>query len=517
MNKKDTGSFYTPESLIKYMTSFIHTRICPSSILEPSAGDGRFVNELNAFHSKITLVESEKEKVDILRKKYGTNCDVYNSDFIAFSLQNTDTYDLIIGNPPYIPKKKVAKEQVDASEKLIDHFNLDKEVFQNLWVSFVLASIKSLSQQGAIFFVLPFEFLQVQYAEKLRLFLEERFNTIEIITFEDRVFQEIEQDICLVYMTNEVEAKPYIQYTTLTNPKKPVRLFQSKIMRNKPLKKWSNCILNDEETEKLKDLASKYPLVSSFGDISPGIVTGANSFFILSKTNLDNLIVPSENNIPIISKSSTLSRLLVLRKEDFDAICGDKARTHLLLLSGLKYCNFSDTLKQYIKSGEDQKINEQYKCSKRKRWYDVPIIKKGKVCFFKRYDSIPRVIINQADIHTTDIAYNIRFDTQYDPSSFAFCFYNSLTLALCEYNGRFYGGGVEELVPTEFKGLPIPYRLISKEAIDKLDRMFRNTKTGIDEAINYVDSLVLSELTPDEKGFLQDVRKRYLERRLKNV
>lgn len=517
MNEKDTGSFYTPQSLVDYMVSYVSTRVQPTSILEPSAGDGRFVNALSAFNSHITLVESEKEKTDILEIKFGDNCYVYNSDFIAFSLNNTETYDLIIGNPPYIPKKNIVKEQVEASQKLIEFFNLDKELFQNLWVSFVLASIKALSEYGAIFFVLPFEFLQVQYAEKLRKFLEERFNTIEIITFEDKVFEDIEQDICLVYMTNEARAKPYIQYTTLTNPKKPDQLFQSKIMRNKPLKKWSNCILNDEETEKLKDLASKFPHIKSFGDISPGIVTGANSFFILTKTDLGKLDVPSENVIPVISKSSFIPRLLVLKETDFDAVCGDRNRTHMLLLKDLEHSAFSENLKQYITSGEDKKINERYKCSKRNRWYDVPIIKKGDVCFFKRYDSIPRVIINRASIHTTDIIYNIRFAPQYDPSSFAFCFYNSLTLALCEYNGRFYGGGVEELVPSEFKGLPIPYKLISKEAIDKLDNMLRDKKTGVDKAVDYVDSLVLSELTPDEKIFLQDVRKRYLERRLKNA
>lgn len=61
------------------------------------------------------------------------------------------------------------------------------------------------------FFVLPFEFLQVQYAEKLRIFLEKKFNTIEITTFEDRVFTDIEQDVCQVYFSNEEFAKPFIR------------------------------------------------------------------------------------------------------------------------------------------------------------------------------------------------------------------------------------------------------------------------------------------------------------------
>ena len=312
-----------------------------------------------------------------------------------------------------------------------------------------------LSANGAIFFVLPFEFLQVHYAEKLRTFLETKFNTIEIITFEERVFEGIEQDICLVYLSNEPKAKAYIQYTTFKDVFSPTPVSRSKIMRNKPLKKWSNCILNDEETEKLLQLSKRFLKISQFGDISPGIVTGANSFFILSQEEVDKLKIPTMHILPIIMKSSAIPPLLSFTSLDFENTISQSNRTHLVNLNGLAHESFSEELIAYIAKGEEEKINERYKCKKRRRWYDVPIIKKGDACFFKRYHIIPRVIVNAAQLHTTDIIYNIRFNEDYDAASFAFCFYNSLTLALCEYSGRFYGGGVGELVPSEFKQLSI--------------------------------------------------------------
>lgn len=58
-------------------------------------------------------------------------------------------------------------------------------------------------------------------------------------------------------------------------------------MRNKPLKKWSNCILNDWETEELLRISKLFPKVQSFGDISPGIVTGANSFLFRQRKLLN--------------------------------------------------------------------------------------------------------------------------------------------------------------------------------------------------------------------------------------
>ena len=56
------------------------------------------------------------------------------------------------------------------------------------------------------------EFLQVQYAEKLREYLEKVFNTIHIIVFQEALFPDIEQDVCLVYLTNKSNVAEHIRY-----------------------------------------------------------------------------------------------------------------------------------------------------------------------------------------------------------------------------------------------------------------------------------------------------------------
>ena len=124
------------------------------------------------------------------------------------------------------------------------------------------------------------------------------------------------------------------------------------------------------------------------------------------------------------------------------------------------------------------------------------------------------MIVNEAGIHTTDVSYNIRFNEKTNPSSFVFCFYNSLTMALCEYNGRFYGGGVGELVPSEFKDICIPYRSIPQKEILYLDDLFRKNAPYA-EIIDFVDSQVLTDLPNDVIVLLQQIRNRYLTRRMK--
>lgn len=511
VSDKSTGSFYTPENLVQYMINYIKGRVSFTRVLEPSVGDGRFIDGLRAYSQNILAIEIDQEKVRSLTPIICNNVRIECADFTEYALKHDERFTLVIGNPPYISKKSMDEGQRERSIKLLKLFKQHESLFQNLWVSFILGSLKLLSNDGSIFFVLPFEFLQVQYAEKLRIFLEDKFNTIEITTFEERVFSETEQDVCLVFMCNEKSSKPYVKYTTIKSIDNPKIVFESVIMRNKPLKKWSNCILNDDETESLNKISKQYPKIKEFGEISPGIVTGANSFFVVDHQMISKLGL-YDTAIRVISKSNYVKGIFLFTTEDFCNLSNTKKRVYLINLRDIEEDTFSENLREYLSKGKMDKISERYKCQKRYRWFDVPIVKTGLVCFFKRYHLYPRLLINNAGVHTTDIAYNIRFYHQYDHESFAFCFYNSLTLALCEYYGRFYGGGVGELVPSEFKELFIPYQKVDRKHILHVDKMIRENKPFY-SVVDYVDGIVL-KLSSQEKEAIQDIRNRFIRRRL---
>ena len=105
----------------------------------------------------------------------------------------------------------------------------------------------------------------------------------------------------------------------------------------------------------------------------------------------------------------------------------------------------------------------------------------------------------------------------YEIASLAFSFYNSFSLLNAELEGRFYGGGVLELTPNEFKKIPLPYLNVSEKDINKLDDLLRK-KTPLNIILDFTDDLILKKghgFKEQDVVFFREVRAKLVERRIK--
>ena len=87
--------------------------------------------------------------------------------------------------------------------------------------------------------------------------------------------------------------------------------------------------------------------------------------------------------------------------------------------------------------------------------------------FRKRAHAAPRLILNALGAYTTDTAYRITPKTA-DAAQLVAAFVNPLTALSAELEGRGYGGGVLELVPSEIEKLlvPLPQTPLDLPALD---------------------------------------------------
>ncbi|MCP1110878.1 adenine-specific DNA-methyltransferase [Lachnospiraceae bacterium PF1-21] len=521
MEDKLSGSYYTPYETVDFMYEYLLERNKLSQrVLEPSVGDGRFIERIsnNVTVNEVVGVELDKKKVEELRNKgYPDKVTIIESDYLEYVNRGAKNYQVILGNPPYISIKNMDKSFLNLGRSICEGFGLPKKLLQNSWVAFVLASIKIIEANGVIFFVLPTEFLQVQYAEILREFLENKFNTIHIITFTERMFPKIEQEACLVYLTNEQEELPYIAYKQYEKLDAIVPIYESRIERNKPLKKWSNAVLSDRDIDIMNNITDRYRSIGEMATSAPGIVTAANNKFILTNEEVEQYEC-RDYVIPIISKGMMVRNRLVANQELVNQLALDGKKVYMLNLAGIVEDELPESLKRYLdETGEvkrgEIKIKESFKCSRRTPWYAIPVVRSGSVIFFKRYDTCPRISINPDMIHTTDIAYNLQLNDDVEASSLVFCFYNSLSLAQCEFAGRYYAGGVSELTPTEFRSIAVPYRKISAEDVDILGRMFHDERP-LDEIIRFVNKkTICQDLLEEEISVIDNIRRKLINRR----
>ena len=203
-NQKNTGSYYTPA----YLASFISKRVLSHfgnrtrmSILEPSAGNGAFIAELEKekkININLTALDINKVELKTASEKWSRKTASFiKTDFLEYS--SSKQYAAVIGNPPYVKKNILTSTQIELSKKIHSNENLTEASVKNIWTTFLVKSNTLLAKNGVLAFVLPSELLQVKFAEEIREYLKVEFERIEIFTFNDLMFECKGQDTIVLF------------------------------------------------------------------------------------------------------------------------------------------------------------------------------------------------------------------------------------------------------------------------------------------------------------------------------
>lgn len=348
--------------------------------------------------------------------------------------------------------------------------------------------------------VLPAELLQVKYAQELRDRLTTNFDHIVIVGFKRLVFPEIQQEVVLLLAegkrpqpgpTSDVHTIEFVDGEDLLqheNVRQAVAHVPAR--HSRPGMKWTSLFLDADSFAAL-DMAAGAPGLTPLGALATvdvGIVTGRNSFFVLTEAQRAQLDVERLTK-PIIGRTAALKTTRFM-PEDFTQY-GQLYPAFLLNLTGVAAGRFSPALQDYLRDGERQQINLGYKCRIRQRWYDVPSIYTPDAFLFRQIHRYPLLVVNQAGATSTDTIHRVRLRSGVDAHRLAAAFFNSLTLSWAEVCGRSYGGGVLELEPREAEELPIPYHANLPIDADKVASLLAQGQPY--EALNYVDGVVLQD------------------------
>lgn len=200
-DQKLRGAYYTPPAIAKFILQWGINGCNDLNILEPSCGDGVFlecIGNNGMSYNSVTAIEYEEKEAEKARAITLHDSEVINADFHRFCLDNDRRFDLVVGNPPFIRYQYYDPEQQKLADEIFKRSGLKRTKLTNAWVTFVVGCSQLLKETGKIGFVVPSELLMVKYAQQLRRYLAKNFNKINIISFENLVFEEIQQEVVLL-------------------------------------------------------------------------------------------------------------------------------------------------------------------------------------------------------------------------------------------------------------------------------------------------------------------------------
>ncbi len=186
------GQFFTGENIKKY----IRSRICDqefATCLEPSFGSGELLDILCDLDTRITGYELEP----ILCQEVTKVCDinVRNTDFLLDT--STDTYDLILANPPYNELNKC--ENYERYQVIYDHWIENKS---NIYFLFMKRCIDLLNQGGTAIFIIPNTFKMSTSCERIRKYILGMTDIIDVKNF-GKFSREVAQDVMCITLRKQ--------------------------------------------------------------------------------------------------------------------------------------------------------------------------------------------------------------------------------------------------------------------------------------------------------------------------
>jgi adenine-specific DNA-methyltransferase len=498
--EKLRGGFYTPEIIAAFILKWGINGSSDYEILEPSCGDGVFLNRMkkdNYTFKSVTAIEFNEMEADKADKIKLGNKSVVNADFHLFCNETAQRFDLVVGNPPYIRFQYFDEAQQAEATKIFNRARLKYSKLTNAWVSFVVGSSLLLKEKGKIGFVIPAELLQVSYAQQLREFLAHFYNKINIISFEKLVFPDIQQEVVLLLCERNGSDTHLIEHLELRDASELDKLEVSRL--KSPSKKidfksnkWTYYFMAQEEIDFLEGIAAKrnVPAIGDYADVEVGITTGANDYFTVPLPVVDEYGL-KEFAKPMVGRSVQVNSV-IFTKGDWELNSQANAKAHLLVFPPKEEINGHKGAGAYIKFGESTGVNKGYKTGIRDDWFVVPSIRVSDALFIRRNNLYPRLIINEAKAYTTDTMHRVFLKPGTDINAFTASYYNSLSLAFSEVCGRSHGGGVLELMPSEAEKILLPYRTGNAELLPVIDKMMRDKK-NIDQILKISNEQILKK------------------------
>lgn len=470
------GQFSTPFPLACEIVRHIgRTTVIPHPIhfLEPSIGTGAFYSALLSTGIKPETAqgyEIDPHYSSPSKKLWADSpIQIDTADFL--SLEPIKKFNLIIANPPYSRHHHIdSLKKREFAARIDNNYGIRISGLAGLYCYFMILSTLWLEDDGVSAWLVPSEFMDVNYGKALRTFLTEKVELLSIHKFDadDLQFSDALVSSCVVVFRN---SKPSVHNVIMTNGsslESPQSFHQSSLEDLRASDKWSHFFThtyndNTHDDNTHDDNTHGVPLKTYF-NVSRGISTGNNSFFIINKELADKFDLPADMLTPILPSPRHLKT---------DIITDEGLKEYGLYLFSSSYPleyirDHYPNAYTYITKAQEEGLCDSYNCRRRKPWYSTE--KRAIAPFYITYmgrgegnGRMFRFILNHTNA-TVSNSYLILYPKPEFIADFnkknvkqavwsLLCAIPKDEIIKC---GRCYGGGLYKIEPKELLNVTIP-------------------------------------------------------------
>ena len=470
------GQFATPTGLALAIQRYAKTQFNEGEtvrFVDPAIGTGAFYSALLDVFPWTRIGTAVGYEIDPhygrpAAKLWGkTGLDVRLEDFTqAEAPAAAERFNLLICNPPYVRHHHIAHDDKKRLKlRTRDICRVDINGLASLYCYFLGLSHNWMADDGLAGWLIPSEFMDVNYGVWVKRYLLDKVTLLHIHRFDpnDVQFGDALVSSAVVWFRNKPSPLGWkVRFTfggTLERPKEE-RLVSADTLRHDP--KWTRYPM--KETHK----TAEGPILGDFFQIKRGLATGDNSYFILSKQEIEERKLPLNAFKPILPSPRYVP--------DDEIMCdcnGNPVLERRLFLLDPPWSENEireryPALWRYLEQGKAEGTAGRYICRHRTIWYTqerrppAPF-----VCTYlgrsnKKSGRPFRFILN----HSRATAANV-YLMLYPREPFERALLDSpeLKRRVWEYlnqicpqamlsEGRVYGGGLHKLEPKELGNVP---------------------------------------------------------------